>query len=165
VQVTLSNCSNNYGPWQHIEKFIPRQITNLIDGVKPKLYGAGLNVRDWIHAEDHSSAVLTILEKGRIGETYLIGADGEKNNLETVQLILRLMGHDEDDFEHVTDRAGHDLRYAIDSTKLREELGWKPQFQDFEAGMANTIAWYQEQPGLVAPEEAATEAAYAAKGQ
>jgi dTDP-glucose 4,6-dehydratase len=165
VQATLSNCSNNYGPWQHIEKFIPRQITNLIDGVKPKLYGAGLNVRDWIHAEDHSSAVLTILEKGEIGETYLIGADGEKNNLETVRLILRLMGHDENDFEHVTDRAGHDLRYAIDSTKLREELGWKPQFQDFEAGMANTIAWYQEHQDWWRPKKQQTEATYAAKGQ
>jgi dTDP-glucose 4,6-dehydratase len=165
VQATLSNCSNNYGPWQHIEKFIPRQITNLIDGVKPKLYGAGLNVRDWIHAEDHSSAVLTILEKGAIGETYLIGADGEKNNLETVQLILRLMGHDENDFEHVTDRAGHDLRYAIDSTKLREELGWRPEFQDFEAGMANTIAWYQEHQDWWRPKKQQTEATYAAKGQ
>jgi dTDP-glucose 4,6-dehydratase len=165
VQATLSNCSNNYGPWQHIEKFIPRQITNLIDGGRVKLYGAGLNVRDWIHADDHSSAVQTILEKGRIGETYLIGADGEKNNLETVQLILRLMGHDENDFEHVTDRAGHDLRYAIDSTKLREELGWKPQFQDFESGMANTIQWYQEHQDWWRPKKAAIEAAYAAKGQ
>ena len=165
VQVTLSNCSNNYGPWQHIEKFIPRQITNLIDGVKPKLYGAGLNVRDWIHADDHSSAVQTILENGRIGETYLIGADGEKNNLETVQLILRLMGHDENDFEHVTDRAGHDMRYAIDSTKLREELGWKPQFQDFEAGMANTVQWYQDNQDWWRPKKAQIEAAYAAQGQ
>ncbi|MGZ6734686.1 MAG: dTDP-glucose 4,6-dehydratase, partial [Nocardioides sp.] len=112
VRATISNCSNNYGPWQHNEKFIPRQITNLIDGVRPRLYGAGLNVRDWIHAEDHSSAVLRILERGAIGETYLIGADGERNNLETVRLILRLMGHDENDFDHVNDRAGHDLRYA-----------------------------------------------------
>ena len=92
VRATVSNCSNNYGPWQHIEKFIPRQITNVIDGIRPKLYGSGENVRDWIHADDHSSAVLTILEKGRIGETYLIGADGEKNNLEVVRLILTLMG-------------------------------------------------------------------------
>ena len=92
VRATVSNCSNNYGPWQHIEKFIPRQITNVIDGIRPKLYGSGENVRDWIHADDHSSAVLTILEKGRIGETYLIGADGEKNNLEVVRLILTMMG-------------------------------------------------------------------------
>src|SRR5215217_842348 len=115
VRATISNCSNNYGPWQHIEKFIPRMITNLIDGVPPKVYGDGLNVRDWIHAEDHSSAVLTILEKGRIGETYLIGADGEKNNLEVVRLILTMMGQPEDAFDHVNDRAGHDLRYAIES--------------------------------------------------
>ena len=165
VQATISNCSNTYGPWQHIEKFIPRQITNLIDGVRPKLYGAGLNVRDWIHADDHSSAVLRILEQGAIGETYLIGADGEMNNLDTVKLILRLMGHDENDFEHVVDRAGHDLRYAIDSTKLRTELGWKPQFQDFESGMADTIRWYRENEAWWRPKKAAIEAAYAAKGQ
>ncbi|HEY0889065.1 MAG TPA: dTDP-glucose 4,6-dehydratase [Nocardioides sp.] len=165
VQATISNCSNNYGPWQHIEKFIPRQITNLIDGVRPKLYGAGLNVRDWIHADDHSSAVWTILNKGAIGETYLIGADGEVNNLDTVKLILRLMGHDENDFEHVNDRAGHDLRYAIDSTKLRTELGWKPQFQDFEAGMVNTIAWYRDNEAWWRPKKAAVEATYAAQGQ
>ena len=151
VRATVSNCSNNYGPWQHIEKFIPRQITNVIDGIRPKLYGSGENVRDWIHADDHSSAVLTILEKGRIGETYLIGADGEKNNLEVVRLILTLMGQPEDAFDHVNDRAGHDMRYAIESGKLRQELGWQPQFQDFESGLANTIEWYQDARGLVAP--------------
>jgi dTDP-glucose 4,6-dehydratase len=165
VQATLSNCSNNYGPWQHIEKFIPRQITNLIDGARPRLYGAGLNVRDWIHADDHSSAVQTILERGRIGETYLIGADGERNNLETVKLILRLMGHDENDFEHVNDRAGHDLRYAIDSSRLRDELGWTPRFKDFEAGIAATIDWYKTNEAWWRPKKAAVEAAYAAKGQ
>ncbi|MCO7239737.1 dTDP-glucose 4,6-dehydratase [Aeromicrobium sp. CnD17-E] len=142
LRATISNCSNNYGPRQHIEKFIPRQITNVLDGRRPKLYGAGLNVRDWIHADDHSSAVLTILEKGAMGETYLIGADGEKNNLEVVRLILRLMGQPEDAFDHVTDRAGHDLRYAIDSTRIREELGWLPTFVDFETGLADTIDWY-----------------------
>ncbi len=165
VQATISNCSNNYGPWQHIEKFIPRQITNVIDGIRPKLYGSGENVRDWIHADDHSSAVLTILEKGRIGETYLIGADGEKNNLEVVRLILKLMGQPEDAFDHVTDRAGHDMRYAIDSGKLRTELGWLPQFSDFESGLANTIEWYQARQDWWRPHKVATEAAYAAKGQ
>ena len=165
VRATISNCSNNYGPWQHIEKFIPRQITNVIDGIRPKLYGSGENVRDWIHADDHSSAVLTILEKGRIGETYLIGADGEKNNLEVVRLILKLMGRSEDDFDHVNDRAGHDLRYAIESGKLRHELGWRPQFQDFEAGLADTIAWYQEHEEWWRPHKEATEAKYAEKGQ
>ena len=150
VRATVSNCSNNYGPWQHIEKFIPRQITNVIDGIRPKLYGSGENVRDWIHADDHSSAVWTILNKGEIGETYLIGADGEKNNLEVVQLILTLMGQPADAFDHVNDRAGHDMRYAIESGKLRQELGWSPQFQDFESGLANTIEWYQQPRGLVA---------------
>ena len=101
IEATISNCSNNYGPYQHIEKFIPRQITNILSGLTPKLYGEGLNVRDWIHASDHSSAVLRILESGKIGETYLIGADGEENNITVLRTILRLMGKDENDFEHV----------------------------------------------------------------
>ncbi|UUW91631.1 dTDP-glucose 4,6-dehydratase [Pimelobacter simplex] len=165
VRATISNCSNNYGPWQHVEKFIPRQITEVIDGRRPKLYGSGENVRDWIHTEDHSSAVLTILQQGRIGETYLIGADGERSNLEVVRLILQLMGRDPDDFEHVTDRAGHDLRYAIDAGKLRTELGWLPQYGDFEAGLADTVAWYRQNEAWWRPGKDATEAAYAAKGQ
>lgn len=165
VRATISNCSNNYGPWQHIEKFIPRQITNVIDGGRPKLYGAGLNVRDWIHADDHSSAVWTILNHGRIGETYLIGADGERNNLDVVGRILEHFGRSADDFDHVTDRAGHDLRYAIDSTKLRTELGWAPQFADFEAGLKSTIEWYVAHEDWWRPHKDAVEAAYAAKGQ
>ena len=165
VAATISNCSNNYGPWQHIEKFIPRQITNLLDGGRPKLYGTGANVRDWIHVEDHSSAVRAILERGRIGETYLIGADGEKSNLEVVRLILRLMGRSEDDFDHVTDRAGHDLRYAIESGKLRLELGWRPTYEDFEAGLDQTIEWYREHEDWWRPHKVATEQGYAAKGQ
>ncbi|QIX25586.1 dTDP-glucose 4,6-dehydratase [Nocardioides sp. JQ2195] len=165
VRATISNCSNNYGPWQHIEKFIPRQITNVIDGIRPKVYGDGLNVRDWIHADDHSSAVLAILERGRIGETYLIGADGEKNNLEVVRLILKLMGQPEDAYDQVTDRAGHDRRYAIESGKLRAELGWSPRFEDFESGLTDTIAWYREHEDWWRPAKDATEASYAAKGQ
>lgn len=165
VRATVSNCSNNYGPWQHIEKFIPRQITNVIDGGRPKLYGAGLNVRDWIHADDHSSAVWTILTKGEIGETYLIGADGEKNNLEVVGMILEAFGRAADDFEHVTDRAGHDLRYAIDSSKLRTELGWQPAYADFSEGLARTIQWYRDNEAWWRPHKDAVEAAYASKGQ
>ena len=165
VRATISNCSNNYGPFQHVEKFIPRQITNVIDGIRPRLYGAGLNVRDWIHADDHSAAVLLISERGRIGETYLIGADGEKNNLEVVQAILELMGEPRDAYDHVTDRAGHDLRYAIDSTKLRTELGWAPRFSDFTAGLADTIAWYVDNEAWWRPQKAATEAKYAVVGQ
>lgn len=165
VRATISNCSNNYGPYQHVEKFIPRQITNVIRGIRPKLYGKGENVRDWIHADDHSSAVLTILDKGRIGETYLIGADGEKDNKTVVELILTQMGQPADAYDHVTDRAGHDLRYAIDSTKLRTELGWAPMYQDFEAGLAATIDWYRSNEGWWAPAKDGVEAFYAAKGQ
>lgn len=165
VQATISNCSNNYGPYQHVEKFIPRQITNVIRGIRPKLYGTGENVRDWIHAEDHSSAVLTILDKGIIGETYLIGADGEKDNKTVVELILELMGERADAYDHVTDRAGHDLRYAIDSTKLRTELGWTPRFRDFEAGLADTVRWYRDHESWWAGAKDGVEAFYAAKGQ
>jgi dTDP-glucose 4,6-dehydratase len=165
VRATISNCSNNYGPWQHIEKFIPRQITGLIDGVRPRLYGEGRNVRDWIHVDDHNSAVLTILESGRIGETYLIGADGEKSNREVVEALLESFGRAPDDFDHVTDRAGHDLRYAIDSTKLRTELGWKPRYRDFSAGLEATVQWYRDHEDWWRPAKAATEAKYAALGQ
>lgn len=165
VQATISNCSNNYGPRQHVEKFIPRQITNLIDGIRPRLYGAGTNVRDWIHADDHSSAVIAILERGRIGETYLIGADGEKNNKEVVELLLQIMGRDAGDYDHVADRPGHDLRYAIDYTRLREELGWKPAYGDFEQGLAATVDWYRENEAWWRPQKEATEAKYAATGQ
>ena len=165
VEATISNCSNNYGPYQHIEKFIPRQITNLIDGVRPKLYGAGQNVRDWIHVLDHNDAVWDIIEKGRIGETYLIGANGEKNNKEVVELILELMGHDPSDYEHVADRPGHDLRYAIDGSRLREELGWEPKFTDFESGLADTIKWYTDNRGWWEPLKAEVEAKYAKAGQ
>lgn len=165
VQATLSNCSNNYGPRQHVEKFIPRQITNLLDGIRPRLYGTGENVRDWIHAEDHSSAVLRILDAGEIGRTYLIGADGEKSNREVVEMILGLMGRPADDYDHVNDRAGHDLRYAIDAAPLREELGWRPRYRDFEAGLASTIDWYRENERWWRPQKAATEAKYQLVGQ
>lgn len=165
VQATISNCSNNYGPYQHVEKFIPRQITNVIRGIRPKLYGAGANVRDWIHADDHSSAVLAILDRGRLGETYLIGADGEKDNKSVVELILELMGRDRHDYDHVIDRAGHDLRYAIDSDKLRRELGWLPSYGDFAEGLAATVQWYRENEAWWAPAKDATEAFYASKGQ
>jgi len=165
VRATISNCSNNYGPRQHIEKFIPRQITNVIDGIRPKLYGAGQNVRDWIHVDDHNRAVLRIIEAGQAGETYLIGADGEKDNKAVIELILALMGERTDAYDHVTDRAGHDLRYAIDSTRLRTELGWEPLYRDFEAGLADTIDWYRANQGWWRPMKQATEAKYAAAGQ
>ena len=165
VRATISNCSNNYGPRQHIEKFIPRQITNILCGIRPKLYGDGLNVRDWIHTEDRSSAVWAILTKGRIGETYLIGADGEKNNIDVLHAILKGMGKAEDDFDWVKDRPGHDRRYAIDSTKLRTELGWMPKHTDFDQGLAETIKWYEDNRGWWESEKEATEAKYAKQGQ
>lgn len=165
VKATISNCSNNYGPYQHVEKFIPRQITNVICGYKPKLYGDGLNVRDWIHAEDHSSAVWAILTKGRVGETYLIGADGEKNNFNVLRAILEGMGKSADDFEWVKDRPGHDRRYAIDSTKLRTELGWIPKHTDFAEGLAQTIQWYRDNEQWWRPVKEATEAKYKAQNR
>ncbi len=165
LRATISNCSNNYGPYQHVEKFIPRQITNVIDGIRPKLYGQGENVRDWIHANDHSSAVLAIIAKGRIGETYLIGADGEHNNRDVVELILKHMGQSPDAYEHVVDRPGHDLRYAIDSTKLRKELGWEPRFSNFDAGIEDTIRWYRNNENWWRPQKAGTEAKYKEQGQ
>jgi dTDP-glucose 4,6-dehydratase len=165
VRATISNCSNNYGPYQHVEKFIPRQITEILSGRRPKLYGAGQNVRDWIHTEDHSSGVLAILERGQIGETYLIGADGERSNREVVELILELSGLDRTDFEHVNDRPGHDLRYAIDSSKLRDELGWRPGYQDFPAGLEATIAWYRDNRDWWEPQKAETEAKYQELGR
>ncbi|CEH08578.1 dTDP-glucose 4,6-dehydratase [Propionibacterium freudenreichii] len=164
VRATISNCSNNYGPRQHVEKLIPRQITNIIDGVRPRLYGDGLNVRDWIHVDDHNAAVLTILDKGRYGETYLIGADGELNNKTVIEKILVAMGQPADAYDHVNDRPGHDRRYAIDSTKLRTELGWEPHYQDFDAGLAHTIDWYRANEAWWRPQKAAVEAKYAAQG-
>ena len=165
VKATISNCSNNYGPYQHIEKFIPRQITNILIGEKPKLYGSGENVRDWIHVDDHNSAVHVIIEKGKIGETYLIGADGEESNKAALEMILTLMDQPKDAYEHVNDRPGHDLRYAIDSTKLQKELGWKPKFTDFKQGLVNTIDWYRENQWWWEPLKAKVEAKYKAQGQ
>ena len=165
VEATISNCSNNYGPYQHVEKFIPRQITNVLDGGRPKLYGAGANVRDWIHVDDHSSAVLMIIERGLPGETYLVGADGEQNNKQVVETILELLGQPADAYDHVTDRAGHDLRYAIDATKLRTELGWQPRYESFRTGVRQTIDWYRDNESWWRPQKDATEAKYAAQGQ
>lgn len=165
VRATISNCSNNYGPYQHVEKFIPRQITNVVDGIRPKLYGTGENVRDWIHVEDHNSAVWDIITKGRIGETYLIGADGEENNKTVVELILELMGQPSDAYDLVSDRPGHDLRYAIDSTKLRTELGWEPRYTTFREGLAATVDWYRANEAWWRPQKDATEAKYAQLGR
>lgn len=165
LKATISNCSNNYGPYQHIEKFIPRQITNILSGIRPKLYGSGQNVRDWIHTIDHSRAVWDILTRGNLGETYLIGANGERSNQEVLELILKLMGQPADAYDHVHDRPGHDRRYAIDATKLRQELGWRPEVTDFEQGLRQTIDWYRGHEDWWRAEKAAVEAKYARRGQ
>ncbi|WP_299441102.1 dTDP-glucose 4,6-dehydratase [uncultured Phycicoccus sp.] len=161
LRATLSNCSNNYGPRQHVEKFIPRQITNVLVGQRAKLYGDGRNVRDWIHVDDHNDALWAILDRGRIGHTYLIGADGEVDNREVVRMVLELMGRDPDDYDHVTDRAGHDRRYAIDAGRLRQELGWTPRYGAFRDGLAATIDWYRSHEAWWRPVKEATEAKYA----
>lgn len=165
IAATVSNCSNNYGPRQHVEKLIPRQITGILDGVKPKLYGAGLNVRDWIHVDDHNDAVLAIIEQGRLGETYLIGADGEVDNRQIIALLLELMDKPADWFEHVEDRPGHDLRYAIDSAKLRAETDWRPRYRDIRAGLRQTIDWYAANRAWWEPTKAETERKYARIGR
>ena len=164
LKTTISNCSNNYGPYQHVEKFIPRQITNILAGIRPKLYGQGLAVRDWISVEDHCSAIWTILTRGRIGETYLVGANGEYNNIDVLRMILKLMGRDANDFDHVNDRPGGDKRYAIDATKLQTELGWVPKYTDFEEGLAATIDWYRAHESWWMPDKAGTEEKYRTQG-
>lgn len=165
LPITISNCSNNYGPYQHIEKFIPRQITNILSCLRPKLYGDGLNVRDWIHVNDHSSAVWTILTRGRVGETYLIGANGERSNLDVLRDILSAMGKELDDFDWVKDRPGHDRRYAIDATKLTTELGWQPKYTDLASGLRETIAWYADHEDWWRGAKDATEKKYSQEGQ
>lgn len=165
IKATLSNCSNNYGPYQHIEKFIPRQITNILSDITPKLYGTGEQVRDWIHVDDHNSAVHAIVDKGRLGELYLIGANGEENNKYIIETILELMGKDKTAYEHVNDRPGHDQRYAIDFSKLRNELGWTPTYTNLREGLKATIDWYTANEEWWTNEKAKVEAAYAEKGQ
>jgi dTDP-glucose 4,6-dehydratase len=165
VAATLSNCSNNYGPYQHVEKFIPRQITNLLDGVRPKLYGTGENVRDWLHVEDHCAAVLTVLERGRIGETYMVGAEGERSNRQVVEDLLAVFGQPRDAYDLVNDRPGHDRRYAVDASKLRAELGWEPRWTTFADGLAATVDWYKTNEAWWRPHKAATEARYTKLGR
>lgn len=144
LKATISNCSNNYGPYQHPEKFIPRQITNILNNKKPILYGNGLNIRDWIHVEDHSQAIDLIIDNGKIGETYLIGVNNEVNNITVLKQILKEMNKEEDYFDFVEDRKGHDLKYSINPTKLNTELNFKPKHTDFNKGLKETIDWYKK---------------------
>lgn len=143
IPITISNCSNNYGPYQFPEKLIPLFVTNLIDGRKVPLYGDGGNIRDWIHVLDHCRAIDLILHQGKIGETYCVGGNCERTNKQITYRILELMGKGEEMIEFVKDRPGHDLRYAIDSSKIKQELGWQPEF-DFETGLKQTVDWYKD---------------------
>ncbi len=159
LRATISNCSNNYGPRQHPEKFIPRQIINLLNGQAPRVYGTGDNVRDWIHVDDHNDAVWAVIERGEIGRTYLIGADGEHSNLQVVGDLNELFGRGRGDFVHVTDRPGHDRRYAIDPSSVAA-LGWRPRHRDFAAGLRATVDWYRDNPGWWERARAASEMVY-----
>jgi dTDP-glucose 4,6-dehydratase len=145
LPVTISNCSNNYGPYQFPEKLIPLFITNLIEGKKIPVYGEGKNIRDWIHVDDHNRGIEKIIELGKIGETYCLGGDTEKTNLEITENILELMGAGFESVEKVPDRLGHDLRYAVDFSKASRELNWQPII-NFAAGLKETVDWYKNNP-------------------
>jgi dTDP-glucose 4,6-dehydratase len=144
VAATISNCSNNFGPNQHPEKLIPRTALLAASGIKPKVYGNGLNVRDWIHVDDHTDGVLRILEKGQPGDTYLLGANSERTNLQVVTEILSILGKPSDFIEFVSDRPGHDLRYAIDASETTQKLGWQPKAGTFEELLPAVVRSYLE---------------------
>lgn len=140
---TITNCSNNYGEYHFPEKLIPLAITNLLEGKKVPVYGDGLNVRDWLYVQDHCSAIEAVLEKGRAGETYLVGGMvKDVSNLELVKMLLQIMNKDESEIEFIKDRPGHDRKYSVDWSKLHDELGWSPSVT-LEEGLAKTVAWYQ----------------------
>ncbi|PEZ09423.1 dTDP-glucose 4,6-dehydratase [Bacillus sp. AFS018417] len=143
LPIIVTRCSNNYGPYQYPEKLIPLMITNALEGKKLPLYGDGLNIRDWLHVNDHCSAIDAVLHKGKIGEVYNIGGDNEKTNVEVVEQILALLKKGKDDIHHVTDRLGHDRRYVIDAKKVKQELGWQPMYT-FKQGIEETVHWYKQ---------------------
>jgi dTDP-glucose 4,6-dehydratase len=143
LKATISNCSNNYGPYQHEEKLIPRAILLIAAGIKPKIYGSGANVRDWIFVDDHTDGVWAVIERGQIGETYLLGSDNQRSNLQVVQSILAAMGQPDDFIDFVEDRPGHDLRYAIDASKAISELGWATKENSFEDKLPEVIDFYK----------------------
>jgi dTDP-glucose 4,6-dehydratase len=142
LKATISNCSNNFGPYQHEEKLIPRMIGLINSGAKSELYGNGANVRDWIHVDDHNDGVWAVIDKGVIGQTYLLGADNQRSNLQVVQALLEIMGKPKDLIEFIGDRPGHDLRYAIDASATEAELGWKPKNGNFEEKLVETVSFY-----------------------
>lgn len=141
MPVLTTRCSNNYGPYQFPEKLIPLFISNLLKGEKVPVYGDGMNIRDWLYVYDHCSAIDTVLHKGKVGEVYNIGGNNEKANIEITKLLIKELGKDESSIKYVEDRLGHDRRYAIDSSKIQNELGWKPSVT-FEQGIKITIDWY-----------------------
>ena len=143
LPITISNCSNNFGPFHFPEKLIPLAITNLLKGKNVPIYGDGLYVRDWLYVEDHASAIDLIISNGKIGETYCIGVDSDISNLEVIKKIIKILGKSQDSIEYVKDRPGHDRRYAIDSTKIKKELGWKPKY-DFDEALKLTVDWYKQ---------------------
>lgn len=143
LPITISNCTNNYGPYQYPEKLIPLFVTNLVEGKKVPVYGAGKNIRDWIYVDDHNAGVDAIIKKGKIGETYCLGGENEITNIDITKKILELMDKGEEMIEYVEDRKGHDFRYAMDIKKAREELGWEPKY-NFENGLVKTVEWYKE---------------------
>ena len=143
LKATISNCSNNFGPYQHEEKLIPRMIGLISSGAKPELYGNGANVRDWIHVDDHNDGVWAVIDKGVIGQTYLLGADNQRSNLDVVKALLGIMGRPKDFISFIGDRPGHDLRYAIDASETENELGWKPKHGNFEEHLVSVVNFYK----------------------
>ena len=142
LPITISNCTNNYGPYQYPEKLLPLFITNLMQNKKVPVYGQGLNIRDWIYVDDHNLGIEAILQFGKLGETYCLGGENELTNLEITKLILQAFAKTESEIEYVADRLGHDFRYAMDITKAKKELNWQPQM-DFQTGLQKTVLWYQ----------------------
>ncbi len=139
--VVITRCSNNYGPYQFPEKLIPLFVTNLLEDKKVPVYGDGMQIRDWLHVDDHCSAIRTVMDNGIEGEVYNVGGNNEQPNIEITKMILKHLGKDDTYIEHVTDRLGHDRRYAIDASKMKEKLGWEPQV-NFDQGLPATIDWY-----------------------
>lgn len=163
MPITITNCSNNFGPYQDPEKFLPRLITNLIDGKKVPLYGDGLYVRDWLYVTDHCRAIEVVLQKGIVGETYLVGGQTEEiNNLEVTKMLLKIFNRSNDAIEYVKDRPGHDRKYAVDWGKINKELSWRPQF-DFEKWLTETVEWYRKNEWWWRPIKEQSESIYKTK--
>ncbi len=165
LPITITNCSNNFGPFQDPEKFIPRMITDLIEGRDVKIYGDGKNVRDWLYVEDHIKAIEAVLTKGQPGQTYLVGGmTNDISNLEVAKMVLKIFDKDESSIKFVKDRLGHDRRYAVDWSKIEKELGWKPE-HDFDSWLEKTVSWYRKNEWWWKPLKKESEKLYAKMGQ